>query len=164
MRARSVALARNWWGLPHVPVHGEFCQYHCRYQGDELVAVIDWDTARLAPRIQDVARAMDVCLGWGTSVEDYDSFQWRKTAVPEVADVVHWVDRYRDSGPAFSRKEVELLPYACAAMWPTAGGSHVPNSEAEVPGCDRVVQFMRFWLDEAAAIQEALISSHGFEE
>lgn len=154
--ARSILVSEDWFELPHVPVHGEYCQYHCRYAGDKVVGVIDWDTARLAPRIQDVARALDIGLGWG-AVEDYDSFQWQRTEIPEVADVVHWVDCYRETAPPFSRKELELFPYACAAMWPTAGGSQVPGTEARVADCDRVVQFMRFWLDEAAVIQEALM-------
>ena len=67
------------------------------------------------------------------------------------------MDCYRQTAPPFSRKELELLPYAGAAMWPTAGGSQVPNRDEEVEDCDGVVRFMRFWIDEAKAIQEALM-------
>ena len=128
-----------------------------RYHGDEVAAVIDWDTARLAPRIQDFARAMNVGLGWGASVPDDDSFKWRWTDLPTVADVVHWVDHYRETAPPLTRTELELLPFVCVAMWPQSGGSQVPNTDADVEDCDRVVKFMRFWLDEARAIQDALM-------
>ncbi len=153
---RSFLILEDWFTLPHVPVHGEFCQYHCRYDGDAVVGVIDWDTARLAPRIQDVARAIDIGLGWGPLVEDYDGFTWQRTEIPVVSDVAHWVNCYLQEGPPLSQREIELFPYICAAMWPTAGGAQVPASEEEMAECDRVVRFMRFWLNEATVIQDAL--------
>lgn len=156
-QASSFLISRNWFELPHIPVHGEYTQYHCRYEGDDVAAVIDWDTARLAPRIQDFARAMNVGLGWGVSVPDDDSFKWRATDIPTVADVIHWVECYRGRAPPLTRTELELLPFVCVAMWPQSGGSQVPNTDAEVEDCDRVVKFMRFWIDEARAIQDTLI-------
>lgn len=155
--ASTFLVAQDWYGLPHVPVHGEFCQYHCRYEGDNVVgAAIDWDTARLAPRIQDVARAVNIAVGWGPTVVDYYSYKWHRTEVPEVADVARWARHYLQTAPAFSRKELALFPHVCAAMMPTAGASQVPEVEAEMAGCERVVELMRFWLDEAEAIRDAL--------
>ncbi len=158
-QASSFLISRNWFELPHIPVHGEFTQYHCRYHrdGDEVAAVIDWDTARLAPRIQDFARAMNVGLGWGASVPDDDSFKWRWTDIPSVADVVHWVDCYRETGPPLTQTELKFLPFVCVAMWPQSGGSQVPNTDADVDDCNRVLHFMQFWIDEATTIQNALM-------
>jgi Ser/Thr protein kinase RdoA (MazF antagonist) len=156
-QAREVLLGRDWWSLPHIPVHGEFCQYHCRYEGEEVIAVIDWDTTRLAPRIQDLARAIDVGMGWSSAVSTYDSFQWRLTDTATIEDVAKWLSCYLELAPPLSRTEAELLPYACAAMWPTAGGSQVPGTDEQVQDCERVVQFMRFWVDEAQAISDVLM-------
>lgn len=114
--AKGLLLQRDWWQLPHVPVHGEFCQYHCRFEDGRLVAVIDWDTTRLAPRIQDLARAVDVGLGWGESVETYDSYQWRWTDTPTVEAVAQWMNGYLAMAPPLTTKEVELFPYVCAAI------------------------------------------------
>lgn len=145
-----------YWELPHIPIHGEFSQYHCRYEGDEVAAVIDWDTVRLAPRLHDLSRAIDIGIGWGSSVEDPYTFSWHQTDVPSVDDIAEWMESYLELGPPLSQKEVKLLPYVCAAMWGVAGCPAVPRSDAEVENCERAADFMRLWLTEASAIQDAL--------
>ena len=75
--------------------------------------------------------------------------------------MVRWVQCYLQTAPAFGRKELDLLPHVCAAMMPAAGASQVPDTEAEITGCERVVQLMRFCLDEAAAIRAALSQGAG---
>lgn len=155
---RSRLVAQAYWELPHIPIHGEFHQYHCRYEGDQVAAVVDWDTVRLAPRLHDVSRAIDIGVGWSASVEDPYAFRWHLTEVPTVGDIVEWMEAYLEFGPPLSRREIELFPYVCAAMWGTAGCPGVPRSDADMEHCGRVVDFMRFWVREASAIQDALAS------
>ena len=64
----------------------------------------------------------------------------------------------KDYATTLSARESELFPYVCAAMWGTAGTACVPSDDTQVEGCERVVDFMRFWLVEAAAIRRALTS------
>lgn len=154
-RARDYLLARDWFSLPHVPIHGEFNQYHCRFEGERVLGVIDWDTTRLAPRIQDVARAMNVGIGWGP-VDTHYSFAWQLTATPDIGAIIRWVDHYLQNAPPFTREELELFPYLCAAIWPTSGGAQVPRNEDEVHNCERVAEYMRFFVDEADAIRRAI--------
>ncbi len=156
-RASSLLIAKNWFDLPHIPIHGEYHQYHCRYDGDQVAAVIDWDTARLAPRLQELCRALNVGIGWGAPILDNDNYRWQWMGVPSVGDVADWMNHYRESAPPLSLDETELLPYVCVGMWPQSGGSQVPSCDEEVEGCDRVVQFMRFWFDEAEAVRDALM-------
>lgn len=153
--ARDYLLDRDWFSLPHVPIHGEFCQYHCRYAGERVLGVIDWDTTRLAPRIQDAARALNVAIGWGP-VDTYYSFAWQLTATPDLGAIARWVDHYLQDAPPFTQEELELFPYLCAAVWPTSGGAQVPRNEEEVNNCERVAEYMQFYLDEAEAIKLAI--------
>ena len=118
--------------------------------------MIDWDTLRLAPRLHDLSRAIDIGIGWSSRVVDPYAFTWNQVDVPTVEDVVEWMTSYLELAPPLSRREIELFPYICAAMWGTAGCPGVPRKDQDLEGCDRVVDFMRFWLDEAPTIQDAL--------
>lgn len=60
---KASPLLEGYWDLPHVPIHGEFSHHHCRYMGDEVAAVIDWGTVRLAPRLHDLSRTIDIGIG-----------------------------------------------------------------------------------------------------
>lgn len=153
---RSSLIQKRYWELPHIPIHGEYHQYHCRYEGDEVAAVIDWDTARLAPRLHDLSRAIDIGIGWSSSLDDPYNFSWHYTDVPTVEDIVEWMRSYLELGPPLSRREIDLFPSVCAAMWGTAGCPGVPRSDAEIESCEKVTDFMRLWLTEASAIQDAL--------
>ena len=153
---RANPILKGYWDLPHIPIHGEFSHYHCRYEGDAVSAVIDWVTVRLAPRLHDLSRAIDIGIGWDPSLEDSSTFGWHLTQVPSVEDVVEWMDSYLELGPPLSRKEVEMFPYVCAAMWGIAGCPAVPRTDAEIENAERAADFMRFWLTEASAIQDAL--------
>ena len=73
-----------------------------------------------------------------------------------VTDAKGEVDRAASKPLPYPPKEIELFPYVCAAMWGTAGCPGVPRSDAAIEGCRKVVDFMRFWLQEAAAVRDAL--------
>ena len=41
----------GWFRLPIMPIHGDFCQFNCRFDGNQVVGIVDWDHSRLAPRL-----------------------------------------------------------------------------------------------------------------
>jgi Ser/Thr protein kinase RdoA (MazF antagonist) len=153
---RARVAAAGWYSLPQVPVHGDFGLHNCRFSGTELVGVIDWDTARLAPRLLDVAYAINMAVGWSAEVKGFFDFRWKDAVIPQQADIARWLDLYRQGGPQFSDEEIALLPPLCAAYWLTSSCGRVPLQEEEVDGCEQVVHFMRYWLDAADELSIAL--------
>lgn len=153
---RADLVAAKYWDLPHVPIHGEFSQFHCRYEDDKVIGVIDWDTLRLAPRLHDLSRAIDIGIGWSSQVVDPYAFAWHLVDIPRMDDIIDWMKAYLELAPPLSAKEIELFPYVCAAMWGTAGCPGVPRRDSEVEGGRKLLDFMRLWLREASAIQDAL--------
>jgi Ser/Thr protein kinase RdoA (MazF antagonist) len=113
----------GWWDLPVQPIHGDYCQFNCRFRSSDVVAVIDWDHARLAPRLLDVAHALNITLGWPSSIDYYEDFRWSDAMPLEPADVSAWLAKYCRSGAPLDGREVQILPWACLALWPwqTAG-------------------------------------------
>ena len=60
---------------------------------------------------------------------------------------------YHEEAPPLSADEADLLPPLCAAYWLTSACAKVPRDAAEVEGCERMVHFMRRWLDGAADLR-----------
>ena len=51
------------WMLPDVEpgeviCHGDFAPYNCLFDGERIIAVIDFDTAHIGPRLRDIAYAV----------------------------------------------------------------------------------------------------------
>ncbi|NKB70485.1 MAG: phosphotransferase [Candidatus Latescibacteria bacterium] len=155
-KAKERLSAAEWFALPHVPIHGDFCQFNSRFKNHALVGVVDWDTARLAPRILDVAHAMNIALGWSSSIDYYEDFKWQDTVVPKEREIVHWITQYRRLAPEMTDKEVHLLPLVCAAIWPAPSSGFEPKNEQEVENCEIAIDFMRHFMDEADAISKAI--------
>jgi len=158
-KAKQRAVELGWLDLPLSPIHGDYCQFNCRFKGNRVVGVVDWDQARLAPRLLDVVFAVNIGLGWSGSLDYYEDFLWRDSVLPDLQALVNWLAEYGQQAPPFSEEEIRLFPLLCAALWPGPAGGFEPKCEAEMPGCDAVVGYMRRLVDEADDISGALRAS-----
>lgn len=50
--------------LPLQPIHGDYLPGNLFFSADEVVAIIDWDQAYLAPRAWEVIRTLDLAFGF----------------------------------------------------------------------------------------------------
>jgi Ser/Thr protein kinase RdoA (MazF antagonist) len=146
----------GWADLPAVPIHGDFCQFNCRFTGANVSGVIDWDCARKEPRIVEVAFAMNIGLGWSREIDYYENFQWSLSRNPQVDEMIEWLKAYLSEGPRLSEQELRMLPYACAAIWPSPGAGFVPDSEQNLRRCGRFESRMASLISDATAISDAL--------
>ena len=146
-------LDADWYSLPHIPLHGDYGQHNCRFSGTDLAAVVDWDMARMSPRIMEVAYAMNLALGPGASLR-FAGAEHLELVMPEEADIARWIASYRRFAPAFGDKEATLFPLVCAAVWPMWGHPHV--DEARVDKCELVPDYMRRFLRDPEMVTALL--------
>jgi len=53
----------GWAELSLIPVHGDYHHFNCRFKGDRVVGIVDFDNARMECRLYDVAHALNITLG-----------------------------------------------------------------------------------------------------
>jgi len=140
----------GWSNLGRVPVHGDFHQFNCRFEGDGVVGVVDFDNSRLEPRLYDVAYALDMMLGLDWRSEWEKRFLWRNCRLLEPAVVNPWLAAYCRQGAPFSELEKKLLPLLCVVVWPEVIHGFFPTSSVEVSGCGRVAEFVRYLVGNSA--------------
>ena len=144
----------GWSDLDVIPVHGDYHQFNCRFEGDRVVAIVDFDNSRLEPRLYDVAYALDMMLGLDWRREADEDFIWRNVRLLEPAILHPWMTAYSRYAPPLSEAEIQLLPWVCATVWPEAIHGFLPKSTVEVPGCEKVVECMRHLLANALLLSE----------
>jgi aminoglycoside phosphotransferase (APT) family kinase protein len=92
LRAAEDAVARLPVPLSGpVLVHGDMWQGNTMWQGDELVAVIDWDAAGVGhPGIDLGSLRCDAALLFGDGAADVVSTGWQERAGRPPEDVAYW--------------------------------------------------------------------------
>ncbi len=149
LHAEAVERVRRlgWDDLPAVAVHGDYHQFNCRFDGDELVAIVDFDNCRLEPRLYDVAYASDFMLALDWRRESEQRGLWRTVRRLDAARVFGWLEAYSRFAPPLSDDERRMLPSACAVVWPEVIQGFAPTRDDEVAGCESVTVAMRPLLD-----------------
>ena len=150
----------GWSDLDVIPVHGDYHQFNCRFEGDQVAAIVDFDNSRPEPRLYDVAYALDMMLGLNWRREADEDLIWRNARPLEPAALHPWMTAYSRHAPPLSEAEIQLLPWVCAAVWPEAIQGFLPKSTADVPGCEKVVQCMRQLLAKALLLSEHIERAH----
>ena len=159
-RLLDVALAKmkslGWDEMPCIPVHGDYHQFNCRFDGARVVGVVDFDNSRLEPRLYDVAYAVSFMLGMDWPAEAQTRGRWRRCRpiTPELWR--NWMSAYRREAPPLSPAEIRLLPYVCAAVWPEVVNDFFPTDVEDLPRSERVVECMQYFLDEAESMTAAI--------
>ena len=156
--AKQRLLALGWFDLPQVPIHGDYCQFNCRFEGDQVVGVVDWDHARMGSRLMDIAHAINIGLGWRGSIDYHEDFLWRDAVVPSRETFINWLIAYHHQAPPLTDVEIQILPLICAALWPAPSIAFVPTNDNEVVGCNAMVDYMQHYLDKAEDISKALVT------
>ena len=77
----------GWRELHRIPVHGDYHHFNCRFDGSEVVAVVDFDDSRLEPRPYDVAYAIGMMLSLDWRVEPTGA-RWQDCRVPDDASLL----------------------------------------------------------------------------
>lgn len=143
--AAALAQARRWLerlrrefgddlygSLPHTVSHGDFTLANILFVGDRVTGIFDFDWARWAPRIRDVADGLFFISGQRrTALVAADI--WSLTEAVELSSerALYWLHSYQEMAPLTSR-EVDCLPLALAARWLSVrveGMAKVPESE-----------------------------------
>jgi Ser/Thr protein kinase RdoA (MazF antagonist) len=83
--AENVLNSLGWSDLALIPVHGDYHQFNCRFEGDEVAAVVDFDNSRLEPRLYDIVYALHMMLGLGWQVEAEKEPVWSRARLLEPA-------------------------------------------------------------------------------
>ena len=138
----------GWPRLPLLPAHGDYHHFNCRFKGSDVVGVVDFDNTRPEPRLYDVAYALCTMIGLKWHSEAHPSHVWKNVNILTSQAVAAWLHAYRTHAPAFSEEEVRLLPLVCAAVWPEVLNGFVPCNSEEVEGCEAVIYFMRYLLED----------------
>ena len=152
--ARLVSL--GWEERDCIPVHGDFHQSNCRFDGDRVVGVVDFDNSRLEPRLYDVAYAVSFMLGMDWPAEAQTRGRWRRCRPMMPHPWRAWLNAYLREGPPLEAREARLLPHVCAAVWPEVVNDFFPTDARDLPRSTRVVECMRHFLDGAESLTAAL--------
>jgi Ser/Thr protein kinase RdoA (MazF antagonist) len=148
----------GWWEVAVQPIHGDYCQFNCRFRGDGVAAIIDWDHARLAPRISDVAHALNVTLGWAREIDYYEDFRWRDARPLRPDEVGVWLARYCQSAGPLTVQEARLLPWACLAHWPRQTAGFALEDVGNPDGPDLIAGYVLRLQDDVSAFVDAAMA------
>jgi len=146
----------GWDDLPRIPVHGDFHQFNCRFDGHRVVGVVDFDNSRLEPRLYDVAYAISFMLGMDWPAEAQTRGRWRRCRTMSPGPWQAWVKAYLREAAPLEPAEARLLPYVCAAVWPEVVNDFYPRDSEDLPESACVVECMRHFLDHAESLAECL--------
>lgn len=133
-------------------LHGDYQQYNLRFAGEQIVAIVDWDAARVGPRILEVGSALVAALGFDWDQEYARDRVWRRPVPMDLAQVRRWLAAYEEGGTKLSDDERDALPGGCVlAMGAFIAGCYqqpYPTSEdikqpTDVEGCRNVLAWMK---------------------
>jgi Ser/Thr protein kinase RdoA (MazF antagonist) len=130
----------GWSELSLIPVHGDYHQFNCRFEGDQVAGIVDFDNTRLEPRLYDVAYAINDMLGMDWRREPDDKFLWSRSRLLEPAALKKWLRAYNRYAPPLSKEEIKLLPLVCAVVWPETIHAFYPRISEEVEDCNNVIK------------------------
>jgi Ser/Thr protein kinase RdoA (MazF antagonist) len=104
--------------LPHTVTHGDFTLANLLFsEHGRLIGVFDYDWARWAPRVRDIADGMFFIGGRRrTPLRADDIWSLTEAAELTVDRCALWLREYRDIG-ALAAAEFEAIPLAFAARW-----------------------------------------------
>ncbi|OGV71918.1 MAG: hypothetical protein A3K19_07410 [Lentisphaerae bacterium RIFOXYB12_FULL_65_16] len=105
-------------GLPHTVTHGDFTLANLLFdEHGRLIGVFDYDWARWAPRVRDIADGMFFIGGRRrTPLRAEDIWSLTEAAELTVDRCALWLREYRDIG-ALAAAEFETIPLAFGARW-----------------------------------------------
>ena len=89
----------GWSKLPLIPVHGDYHIFNCRFAGNEVVGVVDFDNTRLEPRLYDLAYALNTMLGLDWRREYDHVFLWAGVKPLQPMAVQTWLSAYLLKAP-----------------------------------------------------------------
>lgn len=119
-------------GLPHTVTHGDFTLANLLFREGQVSGVFDFDWARKAPRLRDLADGMFFIAGQRrTPLVAADIWSLTEAADLSVERCAHWLRSY-DACALLSPAELTCLPLALAARWLSVrveGTAKVPESE-----------------------------------
>ena len=159
--APALTLARAWLDrlrhrlddtayacLPHTVTHGDFTLANLLFLNGLLTGVFDFDWARWAPRLRDLADGMLFVSGQRrTPLIAADIWSLTEAVDLSVARCAHWLRSYEEGAP-LTDAELACLPLAFAARWLSVR----VEGMAKVPEADR----LRFALGNLAGPLEWL--------
>lgn len=118
--------------LPHTVTHGDFTLANLLFINGRVSGIFDFDWARWAPRIRDVADGLFFISGERrTPLVAADIWSLTEAAELSPARVLCWLESYQDVAPLEPR-ELDCLPLALAARWLSVrveGMAKVPETE-----------------------------------
>lgn len=137
--------------LPKALTHGDYTLANLLFDDEgQVVGVFDFDWARWAPRVRDVADGMYFIGAQRRSpLEAADIWSMTETADFDVERCVTWLSAYQEISP-LSAAEVDAIPLAFAARWLSVrveGTAKVPPDQ-RVLFCQRGITEPLRWLDE----------------
>ena len=119
-------------GLPHTVTHGDFTLANLLFLNGQVSGIFDFDWARWAPRLRDLADGMFFISGQRrTPLVAADIWSLTEAAEMSVARCAHWLRSYESCAP-LTDAELASLPLALAARWLSVrveGMAKVPLAE-----------------------------------
>jgi Ser/Thr protein kinase RdoA (MazF antagonist) len=120
--------------LPHTVTHGDFTLANILFLGGRVSGVFDFDWARWAPRVRDLADGLFFISGQRrTPLVASDIWSLTEAVELSVPRVECWLDSYEAVSPLADR-ELACLPLALAARWLSVR----VEGMAKVPEADRL--------------------------
>jgi Ser/Thr protein kinase RdoA (MazF antagonist) len=128
--ADNLAVARRWLdrllgefgddaytALPHTVTHGDYTPANILFSGDDVVGVFDFDWARWAPRVRDLADGLFFVSGERrTPLEPKDIWSLTEAVALSVPRAALWLSSYHAASP-ITVEELTAVPLALAARW-----------------------------------------------
>lgn len=95
MREPEIRAAIEATGVPRTPrpvlLHGDYWPGNVVWQGDEIAAVIDWESAAAGDPLADVAMTrLDLCFAYGADAAATFTERYRRSRPFADADLVVW--------------------------------------------------------------------------
>ncbi len=160
--AASLALAEAWLDrlhrgfddavyarLPQTVTHGDFTLANLLFVDGRVSGIFDFDWARWAPRLRDLADGMFFIAGERrTALVAADIWSLTEAAQLSVPRCAHWLRSYDGCAP-LTPDELACLPLALAARWLSVrveGMAKVPEAERRRFAVDSLAAPLE-WLD-----------------
>jgi len=103
--------------LPHTVTHGDFTLANILFLDGRVSGIFDFDWARWAPRIRDVADGLFFISGERrTPLVASDIWSLTEAAVLSPERALCWLRSYQETAPLEAR-ELDCIPLALAARW-----------------------------------------------
>jgi len=116
-RLRSTFDDSVYNSLPHTVTHGDYTPANLLFSGHRVVGVFDFDWARRAPRVRDLADGLFFISGTRlTPLVPGDIWSLTEAVDLKIPRVVLWLQSYHDVSP-ITHSELKAIPLALAARW-----------------------------------------------